>query len=197
MDLHFIWLCDCSGSMVGDKINSLNQAIKDCITPMRQFAEENPDLQILVRVIQFGNNGASWHIEQPQQINEFEWKDLSARTGNLTPMGHAIRLLAQAFDSAKLAQDNMYRPIFVLISDGEPTDNFSIGLDELMEQEWGRNSSRYAIAIGDDADKETLTRFIGNFNTSVLSCSQSSDLPNLILNEYIHFLNEPVWQVNN
>jgi len=42
--LHFIWICDCSGSMAVDaKIQSLNTAIREAIPHMQGVADENPN----------------------------------------------------------------------------------------------------------------------------------------------------------
>ena len=47
--LHFIWILDCSGSMQGDKIQTLNFAIKEAIPGMKDEANQNPTAQLLVR----------------------------------------------------------------------------------------------------------------------------------------------------
>ena len=48
--LKFFWLLDVSDSMNHDgKIASLNQAIRSCIKPMQDVAEDNPEAQMLVR----------------------------------------------------------------------------------------------------------------------------------------------------
>jgi uncharacterized protein YegL len=52
--------------------------------------------------------------------------------------------------------------VLVLISDGQPTDDYASGLKALMDQPWGRKAVRIAIAIGEDADTEVLQKFIGN-----------------------------------
>jgi uncharacterized protein YegL len=53
-------------------------------------------------------------------------------------------------------------PVLVLVSDGQPTDNFDAGLKALMDQPWGKKAVRIAIAIGEDADHEVLQKFIGH-----------------------------------
>ncbi|HEU4769617.1 MAG TPA: hypothetical protein VFS77_19780, partial [Pyrinomonadaceae bacterium] len=58
--------------------------------------------------------------------------------------------------------DRALPPVLVLISDGQPTDDFTSGLQALMNEPWGRKAVRIAIAIGDDADQEVLKKFIGN-----------------------------------
>ncbi len=52
--------------------------------------------------------------------------------------------------------------MIVVISDGQPTDDFDAGLAALMDQPWGRRAVRLAIAIGRDADLDVLQRFIGD-----------------------------------
>src|SRR5512147_2785916 len=89
--LHFIWICDCSGSMRGEKIQQLNFAIRDAIPHMRSVADENPNAQVLVRAIKF-SHGAAWHIPQPTPISLFQWEDLAA-TGE-TDMGKALAMVA-------------------------------------------------------------------------------------------------------
>jgi hypothetical protein len=52
-------------------------------------------------------------------------------------------------------------PVLVLISDGQPTDDFDRGLRALMREPWGRKAVRLAIAMGHDADLDVLQQFIG------------------------------------
>ncbi len=52
-------------------------------------------------------------------------------------------------------------PILVLVSDGQPTDNFNSALERLVRMRWGAKTVRIAIAIGDDADIGVLQQFMG------------------------------------
>ena len=54
-----------------------------------------------------------------------------------------------------------YAPAIILLSDGEPTDDFDSGLSKLEENKWFKHAIKIAIAIGDDADKEKLAQFTG------------------------------------
>ncbi len=157
--LHFIWIADCSGSMSSNgKIQSLNNAIKDAIPAMQDVSKENPNAEVLVRAIKF-SDGAQWHISQSTPVADFKWKDLS--TEGLTDMGKAMRLAAEQLDISKMGERAL-PPVLVLISDGQPTDDFHGGLKALMDQPWGKRSVRIAIAIGEDADLEVLQEFIGH-----------------------------------
>lgn len=157
--LHFIWIADCSGSMAIDgKIQSLNTAIKEAIPHMQDVADENPNAQVLVRAVRF-SDGAQWHVSQATDIADFKWDDLDA--GGVTAMGKALSIVADQLKIPPM-DERALPPVLVLISDGQPTDDFTGGLQALMNEPWGRKAVRIAIAIGEDADQEVLKKFIAN-----------------------------------
>ena len=157
--LHFIWICDASGSMQSDgKIQALNNAIREALPHMRAVADENPNADVLVRAVSF-SVGANWHVSQPTRVDEFIWEDLYA--DGVTDMGQALEMVAEQMKIPPMS-DRALPPVLVMISDGQPTDNFEKGLAKLMDQPWGKKSVRIAISIGADADDEVLQRFIGH-----------------------------------
>ena len=157
--LHFIWIADCSGSMAIDgKIQSLNTAIKEAIPHMQDVADENPNAQVLVRAVRF-SDGAQWHVSQATDVADFKWDDLDA--GGVTAMGKALSIVADQLKIPPM-DERALPPVLVLISDGQPTDDFAGGLQALMNEPWGRKAVRIAIAIGEDADQEVLKKFIAN-----------------------------------
>jgi len=157
--LHFIWITDCSGSMKSSgKIQSLNTAIREATPHMQRVADENPNAEVLVRVLKF-SSGAQWHIAQETPVAQFKWDDLSA--GGSTDMGRALTMLADQMKIPPMSERAL-PPVLVLVSDGQPTDNFQKGLAALTEQPWGKKAVRIAIAIGEDADLDVLRKFIGN-----------------------------------
>lgn len=171
--LHFIWIADCSGSMATDgKIQALNTAIREAIPHMQKVADENPNAQVLVRAIKF-SNGAQWHISQPTPIEQFQWSDLKAE--GVTDMGKALSMVAEQLKIPPMT-DRALPPVLVLISDGQPTDDFSKGLKDLMEQPWGKKAVRIAIAIGTDADYDVLQKFIGNVELKPLQANNPEAL---------------------
>jgi uncharacterized protein YegL len=143
---------------VDGKIQALNNAIREALPHMRQVADENPNAQVLVRSLKF-SSGAQWHISQPTLIEDFKWTDLSA--DGVTDMGKALSMLADQLKIPPMT-DRALPPVLVLISDGQPTDDFSSGLKMLMDQPWGKKAVRIAIAIGEDVDNEVLQKFIGH-----------------------------------
>lgn len=175
--LHFIWICDCSGSMQADgKIQSLNNAIREAIPHMQNAAEENPNAQVFVRAAKF-SDGAQWHIAQPTPAVDFKWEDLKAE--GVTDLGKALTMVAEQLKIPPMSERAL-PPVLVLISDGQPTDDFAGGLKNLMDLPWGKRSVRIAIAIGDDADHDPLRAFIGNPEIPVLQANNAEALVNYI-----------------
>ncbi len=158
--LHFIWICDCSGSMsVDGKIQALNHSIRESIEGMQDEAKANPNAQVYVRAIKF-SDGATWHITNPVTVEDFKWDtDLDAQ--GATSMGKALSMVADQLKIPPMTSRAL-PPVLVLISDGQPTDDFNAGLNDLMAQPWGVKAVRVAIAIGLDADLDVLQKFIGN-----------------------------------
>jgi uncharacterized protein YegL len=174
--LHFIWILDTSGSMAGDKIQQLNFAIKEAIQPMQDTASGNPSAQVLVRAVTF-SSGARWHLPTPTPVADFKWSDVSA--GGLTDMGKALTLVAEQLRIPPMT-DRALPPVLMMISDGQPTDDFGSGLKTLMAERWARKAVRLAIAVGRDADRNVLSKFMGNPELQPLQANNAPDLVNYI-----------------
>jgi uncharacterized protein YegL len=156
--LDFFWVADCSGSMDGEKIQTLNYAIRQTIPDMRKEADDNPNAKVMVRAIKF-SDGAAWHVPTATSIDAFNWADLTA--GGVTSMGMALELVAGELRQFP-SDTKRLPPVLVLLTDGQPTDDYKKGLDELMATPWGKKAVRIAIAIGKDADLSVLEQFTGN-----------------------------------
>lgn len=156
--LHFFWIVDCSGSMYGEKIGTVNNAIQSTIPEMVDAAKDNPNAQLFVRTLKF-SDGASWVTADPVPIEEFAWDDLDA--GGCTRLGLALDLLAAQLTIPPMTERAL-PPVLVLLSDGEPTDEYKPALEKLMKLPWAKKSVRIAISIGKDADDNVLADFTGN-----------------------------------
>jgi len=171
--LHFIWILDCSGSMsVDGKIQTLNHAIRETIPHMQDVADENPNAEVLVRAIKF-SSGAQWCISRPTPIADFQWADLT--TAGVTDMGKAFAMVADQMKIPPMS-DRALPPVLVLISDGQPTDDYMAGIRALMSQPWGKKAVRIAISIGGDTDEEVLQRFIGHSEIKPLQANNPEAL---------------------
>ncbi len=166
--LPFFWLADCSGSMLQDgKIQALNNAVRETLPHMREVAAENPYAYPYVQVMSF-STGASWQTSQMIPLESFSWSDLQA--GGTTDLGTALKLLAAELDSLE-AVERFLPPVIILISDGQPTDDYESGLRALDQTALGARAVRLAIAIGRDADREILERFINNRSIPILEAN--------------------------
>jgi len=184
--LHFIWIADCSISMrTAGKIDALNQAIRESIPYMRDVAYENPNAQIYCRAIKFAS-GAQWHVEKPVPIESFEWENIEA--SGVTDMGQAFKLLETVLKIPPMS-DRALPPVLVLISDGQPTDDYKVKLAHLMEQPWAIKAVKIAIGIGKSANKRVLKEFIGN---DAIKPLQADNAP--ALTEYIKWASTVVLQ---
>jgi uncharacterized protein YegL len=155
--LHFFWIADTSGSMSLDgKIQTLNNAVKEALPHMRAAAGENPEAEVMVHVLQFADR-AAW-AREPEEADKFEWEDLNA--GGLTAMGEALGKLADQLKMPPMPRRGL-PPVLVLMSDGQPNDDFEAGLGRLNSEPWARRAVRVAIAIGKDADADVLRQFTG------------------------------------
>lgn len=173
--LHFFWVVDCSGSMSGEKIGVVNNAIQSVIPDMRDEAANNPNASLLVRTLQF-SSGASWKTSIPVPIEDFSWDDLEAY--GVTDMGKAFELLSEQLTIPPMS-DRALPPVIVLLSDGQPTDNYKKSLEKLLQLPWGKKAVKIAIAIGQDADEEVLLEFAGN-KELVLEARNADALTKLI-----------------
>ena len=171
--LHFIWIADASGSMQQDgKIQALNNAIREAIPHMKKVADDNPNAQVLVRAVKF-SDGAQWHISQPTPVADFAWNDIPAE--GETDMGKALSLVAEQLKMPPMSERAL-PPVLVLISDGQPTDDFDKGLNELLNEPWGKKAVRIAISIGQDADSDVLQKFIAHPEMKPLSANSPEAL---------------------
>ena len=171
--LHFFLLLDGSISMeFNGKIDALNYAVKEMTPAVRHVAEQNPHVDVLMRALVFAGD-VYWHTEAPTPASCFNWTPIAARGD--TPMGKALSAVSTALDMS-LTGRQACPPAIVLVSDGQPTDDFDGGLRNLMNNPWGGKAVRLAIAIGRDADMDKLQTFIGNPDIAPLRANNTQEL---------------------
>ena len=70
-------------------------------------------------------------------------------------------------------------PVIVLLSDGQPTDDYKKSMEKLKKLPWFRKAVKIAISIGQDADDEVLIEFTGN-KELVLQANNATALAKMI-----------------
>ena len=149
-----VLLLDVSSSMSGEKIDNLNKAVEDMLGAFAQ--EEKMETEILVSVITFGNQ-VDLHVPYTK-ASQVQWQALQA--DGMTPMGTALKMAKAMIDDKNTTPSRAYRPTIVLVSDGQPNDDWEKPLEDFISK--GRSSKCFcvAMAIGRDADKDVLRQFI-------------------------------------
>ena len=155
MTLFFV--IDTSGSMVGSKIGSVNDAIENVLPMIGEISDENPDAEINVAALEF-STGTRWLYDEPKDAKEFIWQKVDA--DGLTSLGEACQEL-----NKKLSRNGG----FMSSPSGcfAPADNFQAGLAQLKGNSWFKSAIKVAIAIGDDADKNVLKDFTGSLEAVI------------------------------
>ena len=156
------FLIDTSGSMEGNKIGAVNDAVVNVLPMLNDISETNPDAEIKVAALEF-SNGVNWLYDEPKLAKDFIWQDVAA--SGLTSLGAACSELASKLSRSggfMQSASGSFAPAIILLSDGGPTDDYNSGLAKLKSNNWFKSAIKIAIAIGDDADKDVLKDFTGS-----------------------------------
>lgn len=155
--LPVIVLADTSGSMSENgKIEALNTALNDMVTGFAE--EEQGRAEIHVAVITFGGV-AQVHVDLvPAAKVILRPLDASGKT----PMGGAFDLARGLVEDQQKIPGRAYTPAIVVVSDGQPTDEWEPALVRLLRSERAKKAQRFALGIGVDADVTVLRRFVSN-----------------------------------
>lgn len=171
--LPIIVLADTSGSMVENgKIDALNVALGQMI---KSFAQESRlRAEIQVGLITFGGREAQQYLPlvAAQRIEGMQ----ALQAAGATPMGSAFALARTLLEDKVLVPSRAYRPVVVLVSDGEPNDDWEAPLEALKTCERGSKASRFALAIGADADRDMLARFANDREAPVFEAHEVRDI---------------------
>ena len=182
------YLFDKSGSMTGIKIGQVNNAMKDIPKIIKEVAEGAPNANIVVAAAAF-SSGVEWITPKPQTPEEFinSWKDMRAE--GLTALGAALKSLNEKMSRKEFLGDNpmgYLAPGVIILSDGEPTDDWETPLKGLRKNNWFKSATKVAFAVGEDANKNVLAEICGTKEAVV-----SIDDPEKI-RQYIKFVTAAV-----
>lgn len=75
-------------------------------------------------------------------------------------MGAAFDLVTSLLADREQVPSKALRPALILVSDGQPTDAWEEPLSRLLAHDRARKATRFAMAIGPDADRTMLQRFL-------------------------------------
>lgn len=175
-------LLDVSGSMKGEKIETVNVALKEMINSFKKI--ENPKGIVEMCLITFGGSQVNV-IKELSQLKDSDVYTLTAN-GN-TPMGMAFEKVAEMIEDKNVVSSRAYTPTIVLISDGNPTDYNPAGksIEEIMAWESlmkihsgirCSKATKLAMGIGGDVDTNILKAFINNNEIPVISAKDNNTI---------------------
>ncbi len=173
------FMIDTSGSMEGSKIGAVNSAMEDVMPIIGDISENNPDAEIKIAVLDFSSE-VKWLYDEPKTANNFQWRDVDA--DGLTSLGDACLKLEEKLHKNSgfmKSASGSFAPTIILMSDGEPTDNYQVGLNKLKSNNWFKAGLKFAIAIGDDANKDVLEEFTGS-KEAILTVHNTEALKKII-----------------
>ena len=177
-------LVDVSGSMRGEKIETVNIALKEMLNTFKKI--ENPKGVIELSIIAFGN-GKAQVIKPLSKISDTDQFEFTA--DGSTPMGMAFESVAAMIEDYNVVSRRAYTPTIVLISDGNPTDfagyNASMpeediyewpALKQLQNGERSAKATRLAMGIGGDVDLRILKAFISNESIPIIKARDNDTI---------------------
>lgn len=147
-------LLDCSESMVGDAINSVQSGLATLLTSLR--SDPHALETAWVSIITFSQEAEQ--IVPLQEITEIQTPRLIPRPG--TALGKAFSLLQNCIEAevkrSSPGQKADYRPLVFLLTDGQPTDDWRTVRQAVSDFANPRIANLYAIGCGDDIDFDML-----------------------------------------
>jgi uncharacterized protein YegL len=147
---------DRSGSMgANGKIDALNIALKDFIDSLKD--EDSNKAEIHIALFSFGGDTATCDIPFAS-INKVTPSTYHAEGG--TPMGATFSAMKYLIEDEVQIPSRSYKPTIVLVTDGIPTDDYESRMHELINDGRSSKAFRIAMAIGDDADHNMLSKFV-------------------------------------
>lgn len=181
--LPIIYVLDTSGSMCGEKIASVNEAMYEMEAIWEDIECSDPDFRITIDVLSF-STGARWITEKPVARGEFLWQDIEAY--GETDLGQALIQLKERLEDLYCCSNNFEKvcyPVIIFISDGQPTDEYESALMNLnTESENFAKAIKIAVAVGDDADENVLVKVIGGIYEALIRITDYELLRELIQN---------------
>ena len=163
-------LLDTSSSMSGPKIETLNSAVRQMIAAFAK--EERREIEVRVSIITFGSSINRLQPFTPASAIDFQ--PLSAN--GATPLGAALRAAKDMIEDKTETPSRAYRPTVILVSDGQPNDEWKEPLRAFISEGRSAKCDRMAMAIGGDADRAILGRFVEGTPNPIFEAQQAADI---------------------
>lgn len=149
-----ILVLDVSSSMEGQPIHELNQGI-------RQFYREIKNDEVARYSVEIGIVTFSTGARIIKQINSADGPvPPTLRANGVTCLGEGLNLALNTLSARKNLYKqtgvSYYQPWMVLMTDGQPTDEWRAAAQRAHQLTKQRKLSFFGVAVGDKADMDTL-----------------------------------------
>lgn len=173
-----ILLLDTSGSMDGEKINSLYDAVQNMVDAF--IAQRVKEINIKTCIITFGSNvilnNPCTASEPYIDVNEMHKSGIEKfQAHGMTPMGLALQCAKDIIEDKDCTPGVWWTPVVVLVSDGQPNDEWRKPLNSFINEGRSQKCQRIVVAIGNDADIDILTQFAES-QSMVFKADEAKDI---------------------
>lgn len=148
-------LLDVSGSMMGQPIEAVRQGVKAVINDLKTDPQAMETAYI--SIIAFGSEARQ--ILPLTEILSFQEPNIEA--SGTTALGAALSILDNCLDNEVKKSTSIlkgdYKPLVVLMTDGEPTDNWE-GPANVIKSKEGKYANIIAVGCGPGVNYETLKK---------------------------------------
>ena len=147
-------LLDCSESMAGVAIDTVNTAVQ----AMTQDLRKNPHALESVNLSVITFSKTAQQAVPLTELERFQMPELTIHPG--TSLGAAVELLLQCINreivKTTAEKKGDWRPLVFLFTDGQPTDDWQKAVEKLGAMKSPKIANIYAIGCGDDVDYSVL-----------------------------------------
>lgn len=146
-------LLDTSGSMYGEPIEAVKNGVDLLVSTLRQdpYALETAYLSIITF------DSSARQAAPLTELTAFQSPTLNAN--GATALGEALSLVAQCAErevqKTTYEKKGDWKPLVFIMTDGQPTDSLTTGLEDFKKQKFGMV---VACAAGQGADTNTLKK---------------------------------------
>jgi uncharacterized protein YegL len=155
--LIFFFIADVSSSM-HEKIKELNEVMGQIIRYLREAKRQYEGLEFMVSVLEVASS-SFWMDKGLTPLNEFHLSEMISI--GKSQMGTAFDLLNKELSKPVPEESAMEYTYILLLTDGNPTDDYKPSLDNLLKNQWFLKSFRQSISYNKGPDMEMLKRFAG------------------------------------
>ena len=171
-------LLDVSGSMsLDNKMYELNKSVREMLETFKK--EQAVQAEIFVSIITFGDDAEM--ISELKSASVVDYTDMVA--GGVTCMGDALEMAKGIIEDKAKLPSNSYRPVVVLVSDGQPYNpedpgnkKFEMQFDQFIATGRSSKCDRWSLAIGADADVAMMKRFLDHPEKEVCYVEDAADI---------------------